>query len=575
MDEILNKDNGAKFHKCDLHIHTPVSECYGQKDIKPEDIIKTAIDKDLSIIAITDHNSEGWFKQISEAAKEKEILVLPGVEITTPHGGKRQVHMLAIFDTSDYRKVDELLTKIEIPYEERSKSDAVSKKTIPEIMELVESLGGLSILSHIDSNCGLDNEMPNETPIKKKILECPLLRAVEVSSSKLVETYNNYACLQDSDAHSLEAIGQRFTLVKMGKPSFEGIRQALGDYESRIRLAEGNLNFYPCIIGAIFEGGFLDGQIIHFNENLNCIIGGKGTGKSTIIELARYALDSLSQNQKIRELEEKQIEGVLGFGKIRIVVQTNTKEYYIIERSFRRNPEISRGNGELIDIDINQFKKEFFKLEAYSQTELLEISRSFESQLKMIDQYIDFKELLSERESSLRDLDINKNSLIDKKLRLEEKKYNIKEIVTVREKLRILESKGVKEALEGHMSWDDDEQILKSFKEELNQKIKNWSIKLSELMETNTSLSKNQDDSKLQNKDILCEIHDILVKSRTKEENGIKLVLQNLIFDYVKLIKLYAKWNDQYQSNKEKLRIFLMDLESEGVSVEGHEDYSF
>ena len=37
-------------------------------------------------------------------------------------------------------------------------------------------------------------------------------------------------------------------------------------------------------------GGFLDGVDIEFASGLNCIIGGRGTGKTTILEFIRYAL---------------------------------------------------------------------------------------------------------------------------------------------------------------------------------------------------------------------------------------------------------------------------------------------
>ena len=35
------------------------------------------------------------------------------------------------------------------------------------------------------------------------------------------------------------------------------------------------------------KGGFLDGMRIDFNEELNCLIGGIGTGKTTVIEFIR------------------------------------------------------------------------------------------------------------------------------------------------------------------------------------------------------------------------------------------------------------------------------------------------
>jgi Predicted metal-dependent phosphoesterases (PHP family) len=464
MKEILSKENGAEFYKCDIHIHTPASKCYRQSDISPEDIVETAIERKLNVIAITDHNSEGWFEQVSKAVKDKNLVVLPGVEITTPQGGERQVHILAIFDPNDYRRVDELLTMIGIPHEKRGESDAVSTKTIPEIMELVEGKRGMAILAHVDSKCGLDCELPKNNPTKKRILESSYLRGIELTKRENRDKYMSYACIQNSDAHSLDEIGQRYTLIKMGEPSFEGLRQALGDFESRIRLNEEELFQYPYIKGIKFEGGFLDNQIIHFNKSLNCLIGGKGTGKSTIIELLRYAMDSLSNDPKIKENEEKQIKDVLGHGKVKLLVKANNSENYIIERAYGENPKIFRKNEEEINLDIGRFREELFKIGAYSQSELLEIARSSVSQLNMIDQYIDLRELTDKKESILKKLEANEVSIIEKTGDIDRLKSQTSELELVKEKLRALEDRGVKDKLEDHMLWKDEKRILEKIK---------------------------------------------------------------------------------------------------------------
>ncbi len=87
-------------------------------------------------------------------------------------------------------------------------------------------------------------------------------------------------------------LSQSSTYIKMFKPSVEGLRQSFLDTESRIRLLTDNVppgHFE--LVAVHWNGGFLDQQAIHFNENLNVIIGGRGTGKSTIIESLRYILD--------------------------------------------------------------------------------------------------------------------------------------------------------------------------------------------------------------------------------------------------------------------------------------------
>ena len=53
-------------------------------------------------------------------------------------------------------------------------------------------------------------------------------------------------------------------------------------------------------MGLQIDGGFLAGQVIRFSPNLNCIIGGRGTGKSTTFEAVRCLIqDGEERNQVV------------------------------------------------------------------------------------------------------------------------------------------------------------------------------------------------------------------------------------------------------------------------------------
>jgi energy-coupling factor transporter ATP-binding protein EcfA2 len=105
-----------------------------------------------------------------------------------------------------------------------------------------------------------------------------------------------------SDAHSLNALGRnaenakRVTRIKMDTPSFAALRLALEDCDARVRLEDQIPPAVPMIVGAHFDGGFLDGQTLHLSPNLNCIIGGRGTGKSTALEAIRCLSRSTSED---------------------------------------------------------------------------------------------------------------------------------------------------------------------------------------------------------------------------------------------------------------------------------------
>ncbi|MDZ7718504.1 MAG: PHP domain-containing protein [Balneolaceae bacterium] len=76
--------------KADLHIHTNASD----GDLSPEDLIKKVSQKNLEVIAITDHDTISGYLDAKEFASDKEIELIPGVEISTVWN-EREIHVLA------------------------------------------------------------------------------------------------------------------------------------------------------------------------------------------------------------------------------------------------------------------------------------------------------------------------------------------------------------------------------------------------------------------------------------------------------------------------------------------------
>ena len=103
--------------------------------------------------------------------------------------------------------------------------------------------------------------------------------------------------------------------IKMSGATVEGLRQAFLDPDSRIRL-----NTHPVpekhaeLVAIKWEGGFLDGVDVRLNENLNVLVGGRGAGKSTVIESLRYVLDREPLGGDARVAHQGLINNVLGPG---------------------------------------------------------------------------------------------------------------------------------------------------------------------------------------------------------------------------------------------------------------------
>ena len=86
LQEIQSESNGAQFKRADLHIHSfGESGSYDVSDVTmtPEAIVDTAIVERLDVIAITDHNQIADIRPALKHTIGKQLLVVPGVELST------------------------------------------------------------------------------------------------------------------------------------------------------------------------------------------------------------------------------------------------------------------------------------------------------------------------------------------------------------------------------------------------------------------------------------------------------------------------------------------------------------
>jgi DNA repair exonuclease SbcCD ATPase subunit len=87
------------------------------------------------------------------------------------------------------------------------------------------------------------------------------------------------------------------------------------------------------------EGGFLDGLDLHFENGLNVLIGGRGTGKSSVIELIRYAMDVRgSSDEEDAKRSREQALSVLQDGQVTLSLQDSGSDF-VISRSANADPE--------------------------------------------------------------------------------------------------------------------------------------------------------------------------------------------------------------------------------------------
>ncbi|MDZ3831936.1 MAG: AAA family ATPase [Sphingopyxis sp.] len=310
ITEAIGLDNGARFFRGDLHIHSVVgSHDVSDASATPEAIVSLACSEGLDLIAIADHNEITGIGPALEAAQGTGLLVVPAVELSTAHG-----HLLCYFATLD--ALNRFHAKLSLA--DRGMANSRCSTGFIDILNLVKEGGGFAVLAHVDGGKGLETELPGSPPHKKDIICHPALLGIELKRGDSPISYsdldpdgdrkllgrqriealglgkNQYlARLLNSDSHSLNALGRnaagdrKVTRYKMQDVSFEALKLALQDSDARVRIEEDVPARIPMVRALAMHGGFLSDQGVHFSPNLNCIIGGRGTGKSTTFEAIR------------------------------------------------------------------------------------------------------------------------------------------------------------------------------------------------------------------------------------------------------------------------------------------------
>jgi hypothetical protein len=140
------------------------------------------------------------------------------------------------------------------------------------------------------------------------------------------------------------------------------------------------------LLGAKISGGFLEGGKLEFTSGLNCIIGGRGTGKTTILEFIRYAL-GLMPDPKLspRSRAHSVVQNNLSSGRIKLDIQTAHGMRYTADRPWNHDCQVLNEQGEPTSVSL--LRDRIFKADIYSQNEIEQIATDTGFQLKLIDQF--------------------------------------------------------------------------------------------------------------------------------------------------------------------------------------------
>ncbi|OJV66762.1 MAG: ABC transporter [Clostridiales bacterium 38-18] len=417
---------GAKWWKFDFHAHSPASDDYGKgdnqsthKQIAAQEWVLNYMRAGIDCVAITDHNSGAWIDQVKTALcnlreqahpEYRPLFIFPGIELTV----NGNIHLLGIFSvTKSTSDIDTLIGNVRYRGT-KGLSDACTERTFTEVVDDIVGMEGIAIPAHVDEVRGLFVETEgvtlNQCLSNRSIIAMELKKQDFAMPQTYVDNKLNWTAILGTDSHHPVGEGDQsypgssFTWIKMTTPSIEGLRLALLDGELSVKRCDEtteNMNKHSSLViqSIEVEKAKYYGQAstfsCEFNPWLNCIIGGRGTGKSTLIEFVRNGLNRdnelptllKSDFKKYREISNgRNDEGLL---KLESVIRVNLIKNDTHYRA-TWNPNTGVRTIEECD-DVEGFKvvegdvAQRFPVSIYSQKQIFEMAKNPQTLLDIID----------------------------------------------------------------------------------------------------------------------------------------------------------------------------------------------
>ncbi|MCK4796367.1 MAG: AAA family ATPase [Spirochaetes bacterium] len=575
--EQLNKESvGAEFVRADLHIHSYKNNgSYDVDDVNMtvEKIIDTAINEGIKIIAITDHNSIGNIESAINYAKDKEVLLIPAIEVTTSQG-----HLLLYLPT--FERLSTFFGKLDFTEDKK-----LCNQTIRQCLDLSGTYGGFGILSHIDTSGGFEIDMVGYTPEKKEIIKHKKLLALEITDIKNKDWYTQLDNVPErkvfrnkrqlylseestyeickvlgSDAHTLERLGKnaqgnkRITRLKINEMSFEAVRIALCDSEARVRIEDLIPENIPYIVGIKFDGGFLNGQTVKFSKNLTCIIGGRGTGKSTILESIRAGSGN--------EARDNLVDNEVWPERISLIYQdeTNTRQCFVKDK-LNLPQNITNTKDGIIKIPI----------ESFGQGETAETIKNCDKDPGALLDFID--EFVNVEDSSLEDdriLDV----LLQNQSDIEQLQIDVSKIpdytraqTTALQQLSVLKRQKANEVVELEEGLAKE----RNFRQSLTTNLVNLTNDIKNSLSDNILFKQVldlEDEEIIIGKDEFSEVKKIIEKYQT-DVGTISSNINSNSKGVIKKINLQlGSWRNKDTETQDKIEKIRADLHAKGVQLD-------
>ncbi len=415
MSYAKGKHPGAQWRRCDFQIHTPRDEQWSglrsasnTQDVDvarrewAEQFVQECVSRGLGAVAITDHHDTAFITVIQEAIERlclaDTLWFFPGIEVTCNDASQ----CLLIFDPKTERSVLQRLfgghiNNIQEAPDNLVKSGIVSPcgKNIVQFIDGIHEDNVLRAKSVALPHGG--NKSDHRSVIKQQFqtrfqdleadgvyIERPFdelhsgtLTILRGEDPQWGNRRRGVLATGDSRDATFSRLGVHTCWIRLGEPTTEAIRQALLADEARITYASPVSPLQRILSMSV--GSTMTGPnfAITFNEGANAFIGGRGSGKTSVLEYLRFALgrsslDLVAPDKEVGGRERDMLRTTLKGGGVRVtLLRDGIEETW--ERRFDSMATITvsstTGSSSIETINVEQAQTRFFA-RAFSQKQL-------------------------------------------------------------------------------------------------------------------------------------------------------------------------------------------------------------
>ena len=487
---------GSTWWKFDFHAHTPKSDDYPDKSVTAEQWLLAFMAAEVDAVVVSDHNSGEWVDALKTAVQSlkgtnatgfRDLTIFPGVELAVSGG----THVLLVLSpdkgTSDVAGLIRTCGYTG-PW---GVSAGRATMSLEQVLDAAHQQNAIVIPAHVDDVNGL--WMAPDFGSQTNALSHRDLFSVERKSmtstppSAVIALGKSFAEVVGSDSHQIKEVGRAYTWVKMDVPSLEGLRLALLDGSLSLRRCDDpNSTGNPNLVQAthvierfeVHKAQFLGRVqpfVVEFNPWMNTLIGGRGTGKSSLLEFVRLTLRRENELDGFPDLKEEfnRKYSAVWAGRDAGGLQTPETKFQLIYRKdgqrYRVNYSRDGSSAPIEETDSTGGWRTAagdvpsrFPIRIYSQKQIYELADTPTALLQVIDQdgavaKADWDQQWGAEVNKHRDLTLK---ISEAKVALTHESRLRGELDDVNRKLQVLESSGNQTILQAFQRTQDQSRQL-------------------------------------------------------------------------------------------------------------------